>query len=66
LVGRLAPSAVVVTLRLRRRPEIARTIATQSVRSTRSFTKERSILISSDGTLWRQLRGIQRSWFKTM
>jgi len=66
LVGRLAPSAVVVTLRLRPRPEIARTIATQSVRSTRSFTKERSILISSDGTLWRQLRGIQRSWFKTM
>jgi hypothetical protein len=45
------PSAVVVMFRLRPRPEIARTIATQSSRSARSFTNERSILILSNGKL---------------
>src|SRR5271156_3190890 len=47
------PSAVVVILRLRPRLEMARTIATQSERSARSFTKERSILILSNGKLRR-------------
>ncbi|WP_225716613.1 EAL domain-containing protein [Bradyrhizobium semiaridum] len=35
------------------RPEIARTIARQSERRARSFTKERSILILSNGKLRR-------------
>src|SRR6202022_3114435 len=47
------PSAVVVMLRLRPRPEIALTIATQSERCARSFTNERSILILSNGKLLR-------------